>query len=106
MKKPNDVIELLQSIKNRPGMFIGKRSVLRLKCFMDGYLCAMQFEGIDIKPDVYYSFIRWLSEKYQIRSVVSYDTILTDALHDDELAFDAFFEEFEMFLQSVIINKL
>ena len=100
MEKPKDIVELLYNIKKRPGVYIGKPSILRLHSFMDGYCCAMVYEGIDFNVGFYYSFIRWLSDKYHIKSSVSYDTILMDALQDDKLAFYAFFTEFEQFLQS------
>ena len=98
MNKPKTITELLQSIKNKPGAYLGEKSVLRLKHFMDGYCCAVQYAGIDFDLDTYYAFAEWLRAKYQVKSVVSYDTILTDRFSDDELAFDAFFDEFELFL--------
>lgn len=98
MKKPENVTELLHCIKNAPGMYIGQKSVFRLKHFMDGYCCAVQYAEINYGLNVYYSFIEWLREKYRVVSVVSYDTFLIDAFPDDKQAFDAFFDEFELFL--------
>ncbi|WP_051588735.1 hypothetical protein [Ruminococcus sp. NK3A76] len=98
MNMPENVTELLQSIKNKPGAYLGEKSILRLKHFMDGYCLATEYAGIDFDLDTYYAFAEWLRTKYQVMSVVSYDTILTDRFSDDAAAFDAFFDEFELFL--------
>lgn len=99
MNKPNDIIDLLFMIKKRPGAYIGKRSIVKLKSFLDGYCCALIYENINYNLDIYYSFNEWLAERYNINSVVLWDTYLVQKTKDEALSFDLFFEELEIFLR-------
>lgn len=99
MYKPSSIIELLFMIKKRPGAYLGKSSISKLKSFLDGYCCALMYVDIDYGEDIYVSFSAWLAKRYNIVSVISWDSYLIEKTHDEVLAFNLFFEELELFLK-------
>ena len=99
MDKPNNIIDLLFMIKKRPGAYIGNKSIVKMKSFIDGYCCALMYESINYNLEIYYLFNEWLAVRYNINSVVLWDTYLVEKTNDEALAFDLFFEELETFLR-------
>ena len=95
------IYELLLKIKERPGMYLGKKSIIRLNMFISGYYLR-QYE-ID------YSY-RSILEKFgdfvndycltNARAAGWATNIYRYAKKDDEKAFDLFFELLDEFLKT------
>ncbi len=94
------IVELLFKIKGHSPMYIGSKSLVRLRNFLDGYIFAMQNEGVDWGADIYEDFNEWLDKKYNTRrKSVLWDYYLPMVCGDEEKSFDLFFEEFTAFIE-------
>ena len=99
MEKQIKIIELLLTIKSIPGLYIGTKSITRLKSFIDGYRFIMDSENREYGVNIYYDFNEWMAHKYFIREPILWDTFLLGLVNSEEKAFDLFFEELEAFLK-------
>lgn len=99
----NKFITLISKIKEHPTAFLGKRSLQLLRIYIDGYLYAMQQEEIDCGENIYYAFNEWLAEKYSVRESILWDCYLPNVCDNINEAFDLFFEEFFLYIDSVDI---
>lgn len=99
MNKPSNIIDLLMMVKQRPAMYIGSKSLLRLRSFIDGYTFAMECENIDCSADVYYTFNEWLAQKYNIWESILWDKYLSSIAKDKVDPFDLLFEDLEVYLK-------
>lgn len=86
-----NIIPLLYKIQNCPGMFIGKKSIIRLRSFIDGYIFALKMAGLEFVADDYYLFCDWLSNKYDVKGAASYETYLPRITGNESDAFDLFY---------------
>ncbi len=99
--------DLLQRIKQRPGMYLGKCSITRLRAFLDGYETARAELGF---PDTEQQqqldgFQEWIQERYQITSTHGWDSIILFFSVDEKDALDKFFKLLEEFLyQAKIVD--
>ena len=97
--------DLLQRIKQRPGMYLGKCSITRLRAFLDGYETARAELGF---PDTEQQqqldgFQEWIQERYQITSTHGWDSIILFFSVDEKDALDKFFKLLEEFLSQAKI---
>jgi len=97
--------DLLQRIKQRPGMYLGKCSITRLRAFLDGYETARAELGF---PDTEQQqqldgFQEWIQERYQITSTHGWDSIILFFSVDEKDALDKFFKLLEEFLDQAKI---
>lgn len=95
-----DEIKMWREIKNRPGMFFGQKSIIRLHSFLSGINysigkdgCLSYFEG----------FNDWYMKKLNVDTNNAYtiwwNHILFTSGNSDSLAFDRFISYFEGYLQ-------
>ena len=93
-------IKMWNDIKNKPGMFFGKRSIILLNSFLNGIKysfeknsCLLYFQG----------FNEWFMKKRNVDTNNAYtiwwNHILFTSGNNDDLAFDAFISYFEEYLQ-------
>lgn len=99
--------DLLQRIKQRPGMYLGKCSITRLRAFLDGYEMARAELGF---PDTEEQqqldgFQEWIQERYQITSTHGWDSIILFFSVDEKDALDKFFKLLEEFLNQAKIAE-
>lgn len=99
MKKPKDIIDLLFMIKKRGGLYIGTKSITRLRSFIDGYMFAMNLENKEYNAGIFYNFNDWMAQKYNVKKSILWDIYLLNLTNNEEKSFDLFFEELEMFLK-------
>ncbi len=54
--------EILQLIKQRPGMYLGKSSITRLRSFLDGYIGARRDLGLpETEEEIeFHKFQEWI----------------------------------------------
>jgi hypothetical protein len=91
--------QLLQRIRERPMIFIGKPSLKRLRHFLSGYVVCYHTVTGDNKFDIYPGFQKFVAKKYDISlSTHHTDIIYFMCLSDDEQAFYCFFELLDEFL--------
>lgn len=90
----DDIARLLAKIHSRPGVYLGTKSLIKLKHFMDGFFEALYLCGdTDEKSVSPYpeGFQEWIAMKYDITSTHHWSSIITFHSVNDEEAFDTFF---------------
>ncbi len=104
MKKPKDIIDLLFMIKKRGGLYIGTKSITRLRSFIDGYMFAMNLENKEYNAGIFYNFNDWMAQKYNVKKSILWDIYLLNLTNNEEKSFDLFFEDLETFLKEYNID--
>lgn len=91
--------DMLQSIKQRPGMYLGKCSITRLHSFLIGYMGARQDLGLPTteQETEFDKFQEWVQERFDIKSSHSWNDIILFYSADERDALNKFFELFEEF---------
>lgn len=96
-----------ESILDRPGMYLGKKSLYGLRCFIDGILTGRRngiYAGADVTKDNIFDvdwidFEKWVNQKFRRKGFERSHTLaLEQAGNDDEKAFDiwaGWFREFQ-----------
>jgi hypothetical protein len=99
--KSEYLLDLLQRIKQRPGMYLGKCSITRLRAFLDGYGMARAELGLPRSPQekALNGFQEWIQERYKITSTHGWDSIILFFSADERDALGRFFELLEEFLK-------
>jgi hypothetical protein len=106
------LFELLENIKNKPGIYIGKASVTELRMFIVGYRFArseLKIELADAERDFHKNFQPWLQIRLNVHTSNSWDKILLFTVIDEKQAFQNFFQlldEFRARDQSTDIDPL
>ena len=91
--------EMLESVKQRPGMYLGICSITRLRSFLDGYMGARQDLGLPVTKEEseFYKFQDWIQERFDIKSYYGWNDIILLNSADEKDALNKFFELFEKF---------
>ncbi len=91
---------LLQRIKERPGMYLGRRSLTRLSMLLMGYSLARQELGLPLteQEKKFGGFQEWIQSRFKITSSQGWDSIIVFYSADERDALDNFFRLFEQFL--------
>jgi hypothetical protein len=95
------LFSILEKIKTKPGMYLGRTSVSDLFMFLVGYESARSELGIDLteEEEIFYTkFQPWLQEKLKITTNSSWSKIIMLNCHDENTGFQRFFELVETFL--------
>ena len=101
-----NIIDLLDAIKERPGMFIGTRSITRLSSFLHGIRIAFRIVNQSFGCSVLNDFEEYIEIKYSSKRSVSWNEIFLESTDNDEVkAFELFFYEFEIFMQERGVAK-
>ncbi|MBE9226237.1 hypothetical protein IQ264_12460 [Phormidium sp. LEGE 05292] len=97
--KTEYLYELLERIKQRPGMYLGKCSITRLRMLLDGYGMARMELGLPRtnQEQEFNGFQEWVQERFNITSSHGWDSIILFYSADERDALDKFFELFEKF---------
>ena len=99
----NELIFFAQ-IKKRPGLFLGKPSLLSFRDQLFGMDYAFSFYNQESPLKYFNSFIRWYHEEV-LKDLNGYacwwNHILYTSGNNDACAFDSFFSIFERFLRDV-----
>lgn len=108
--KSEYLYDLIQRIKQRPGLYLGKRSIIRLNMLLLGYSQARMELGLprtsqEIEFD---KFQDWIQERFKITSSHGWDSIILFYSIDERDALDKFFDLFEKFRsgESASINQV
>jgi len=98
----NGVFDILEKIRTKPGMYIGRPSVRDLFMFLVGYECARGELGIEPTQeddDFYGEFQPWLQQKLGITTVSSWAKMIMLSCKDEKAGFDYFFNLLDEFKQ-------
>lgn len=92
-----DIKRLLKIIKERPGLYLGRKTLAPLADLLGGYMLCL-FEHYDV-PSLEYlpGFQNFVAERYDIRSAHHWSQIIKFHSVTDEKAFDTFYELLEEF---------
>ncbi|WP_016953515.1 hypothetical protein [Anabaena sp. PCC 7108] len=96
------IYEVLQKIKDRPGMYIGKSSITVLRHFLVGYKFARSELGLELKPedaDFYENFQPWIQRHFNVKTSNSWANIILLFTRDEKDALSCFFRLLEEFKQ-------
>jgi hypothetical protein len=91
--------DLLARIEQRPGMYLGKVSLTRLKMLLIGYSMSRGELGLQLteQEKQFAQFQRRVQAKYQSNLSQSWENIVLSQVEDEKRAFDLFFELFKEF---------
>lgn len=97
-----DIYELIQRIRSRPSMYLGKPYITRFKAFLDGYIGARNDLGFALneQEETLNKFQEWIQSRFKITSSHSWAEIILFYSGDVRDALDKFFELFDKFLGS------
>lgn len=90
-------IELVETIRARPEMYFGFRSIYRFRAFLDGYSFGVSETDRAEFDKQLRNFQFWLVKKYQVKINQSWDAIILFHSRDELAAFDHFIELFDEF---------
>ena len=90
---------LLQKIKKRPAMYLGRRSIFSLQAFLDGYYFARRDLGISLTEEEseFQEFIEWMRAKFNVETGQLWSSIVLFHSADEVAALERFFSLFEEF---------
>lgn len=86
------VKRLLKDIQQRPGVYLGKKSLDRLVHTLSGYTLCMLEHGEIQTAEFLPGFQEFVAERYNIQSVHHWSQIIEFFSTTEEEAFDTFFE--------------
>lgn len=92
--------EVLQKIKTRPGMYIGKASVSYLFHFLVGYEFArgeLDIEPTEWENDFHENFQPWVQEKYHVSTSNSWAKIIMLHCGSEKEGLETFYELLDEF---------
>ena len=94
--------ELLEKIKVKPGLYLGRASLTDLRMFVVGYRHArseLKVANAADEVDFYRNFQPWLQVRLNVRTSNAWDKIILFTMVDEKRAFEYFFELLEEFQQ-------
>ncbi len=102
-----DLYDLLAKIKQRPSLYLGKRSLSHLHVFIDGYTFACRQIGIPITAQEkdFEEFQEWIEHRFKQANTQSWSRIIIFYSEDETDALKRFFELFEDFLKREKLPK-
>ena len=115
MELPFDELALLRQLKDRPGIFFGKKSLLSLRDFLWGVDYGLdiaangQYKGQTHFPILFEGFVPWYIRRY-VKDENGYaawwNHLLYISGNRDDWAFDRFFSYLEEYLNSELHRTL
>lgn len=102
-----DLYDLLSKIKQRPSLYLGKRSLSHLHVFLDGYIFTCRQLGIPLteQEKKFEEFQSWIEIRFNQVSTQSWSRIILFYSEDEAAALNRFFDLFEEFLKSEEVLK-
>jgi hypothetical protein len=93
---------LINKIRERPSLYLGGRSILRLKSFLDGYYFALSVNNIESGDDDFWAkFQSTIVAKYHVTTSQNWAQVLLFFSNDEAEALDEFFKLFEEFVSTI-----
>ncbi|MEK8130471.1 hypothetical protein WMW72_21415 [Paenibacillus filicis] len=82
----------IQEVKQRPGMYIGKKSLHLLQAYLNGYIAY--HNEVNKEPNYFFlsEFQGYIQRRYNINTTHSWAELITFFSSNDNDAFDRFYE--------------
>ena len=101
-----DLTHVILHVEKRPMMYLRKRSIYELDAFIKniiygGYVLGRTYADSLDENSYWGYFSEWLAKKYTSAKSMSWCQILMEETHDEEKAFEIFFDEFRDYLEEV-----
>lgn len=96
----SSLFTLLEKIKAKPGLYLGKAAIADLRAFILGYRHArseLKVSIMEAEADFYKNFQPWLQIRLNVRTSNSWDKIILFTVMDEKQAFDYFFQLLDEF---------
>ncbi|MEB3215217.1 MAG: hypothetical protein VKN72_03015 [Nostocales cyanobacterium 94392] len=96
----SNLYEMLNRIKKRPAMYLGKHSIFSLQAFLAGYNGAKREMGLSPtqQEKEFEYFLNWIRKRFKVETNQSWASIILFYSADENKALDTFFELFDEFL--------
>ena len=96
----SSLYEMLNRIKKRPAMYLGRNSIFSLQAFLAGYNGAKREMGLVAteQEQEFEDFLGWIRERFNVETNQSWASIILFYSADENKALDTFFELFDEFL--------
>jgi Trp operon repressor len=96
----DNLYDLLQKIKKRPAMYLGRHSIFSLQAYLDGYYYARRELGVPLteQESEFQEFLKWIRERFNVETGQLWSSILLFHSTDERSAIDRFFNLFEEFI--------
>lgn len=90
---------LLQKIKKRPAVYLGKKSIFSLQAFLDGYYFARRELKVELteQESEFQEFLQWIRQKFNVETGQLWASIVLFHSADEGKAVERFFNLFEEF---------
>lgn len=91
------LLSMVLKIKSKPGLYIGNKSITKLRSFLDGFSVGYSYPNV---MNLFPGFQDYIELKYSCKLTISWnDILLFFSNNKEDVAFDLFFEELELFLK-------
>lgn len=91
--------KLIKEICLKPGLYLGQKSVIRARAFIDGYrLASLDNATVGSDSKVLHRFRDFVFEQYRPMSSAGWDEVLLQNSANDAEAFDIFCDLWNRFL--------
>jgi len=99
--------DLLEKIKKRPAMYLGRHSIFSLQAFLDGYYFARRELGLPLteQESEFQEFLQWMRDKFKVETGQLWASILLFHSADERNAVERFFSLFEEFINGQTSTK-
>jgi hypothetical protein len=95
----DSIFELIDQIKNQPERYLGCRSLVYFKAFLDGWTWRSPVDPVD--HEQFTGFQGWVEQKYHQPNTRSWDKIILFYSIDDHSALDTFFRLVDEYRKSL-----
>ena len=102
------IYELLEMIRQKPGMYLGQRSLTALRGFISGYYFGREENDMLVEEEIppFRQFHDWVARYYKwYESTAGWKNIILREVGDEAKACDVFFELLELFKQRFPVVK-
>lgn len=95
-----DLYELIEKLRKRPSLYLGKPSIEHLQVFLDGYTFARRQLNIPITKQEreFEGFQNWVECRFNQKDTQSWAKIILFYSEDERAALDSFFDCFDDFV--------
>lgn len=93
--------ELILAIEERPGLFIGHKTITGLKHFLDGYASGVCDSGGGFLRTVTQEFGVFVAKWYRLPEALHWSRVLLVMANTEEEAFDDFMRLFHLFIDGI-----
>jgi Trp operon repressor len=92
--------ELIEKIKQRPALYLGKAALSQFQTFLDGYTFALRQVNIPVSQEEqeFEQFQEWIETRFNQPSTQHWSRIILFYSEDERDALDRFFELFNEFI--------